>query len=196
MEIRRHHADHRVIAGAELDGFTDDVRIAREPSLPQAVAENDNEIFAILLFLRGEDPAEQRLRMHDREKPIAHLRAGHALGFAIARKDRPEIGIGGDFFEHMIPRAIIRDIGCRHLSARTAAGFVFAPNENNRLRLVIRQRFQQDGIDHTEDRRVRADPEREGNDGDRGEARTFQKHSGAEPNVLEECVHITVLSMP
>ena len=142
MEIGRHHANHGVGAAAQLDSSADNIRIAGKSPLPQTVAQNDDEIFAILLFFRREDAAEQRLAAHDGEKPVADLRAGNSLRFAVARQDRAKFSIGRDLLEDVVPRALIGDIGRGNLSARSAAGFVFAPDENNRLRLLIGQRFQ------------------------------------------------------
>ena len=161
--------------------------------MPQAVTEDDDEIFAVHLFLGREDAAEQRLRVHNREETIADLSAGNPLGLTIAGKNRTEIGIGRDLFENVIAGAVIRDIGRRHLSARAATGFIFAPDEDDRFRITVRQRFEQDRIDDAEHRRVRTDTERERNNGDRGEAGALEKHPGAEANILKQRVHITVL---
>src|SRR3954464_8876190 len=68
LEIRRHHADYRVIASAELDRFADDVRIAREPSLPEPVTKDNDEVLPLRLFFCRENAAEQWLAMHDCEK--------------------------------------------------------------------------------------------------------------------------------
>jgi hypothetical protein len=105
------------------------------------------------------------------------LRAGHSLRFAGTCQNRAEFSVGRNLLEAVIPRAVIRDVGRGNLSARSAACFVFAPNENNGLRFLVGQRFQQHGIDHAEDRCVRANAERERKDGDRGEPRTLEERS-------------------
>jgi hypothetical protein len=48
------------------------------------------------------------------------------------------------------------------------------------------KRTEQHSIDHTEYRRVRADAESEGEDGDSREARGLAQHAEAEANVLQE----------
>ena len=59
----------------------------------------------------------------------------------------------------------------------------------NFARLAHRQRSQQDGIDQTKDRGVRANPERHGENGERSEAGMFQKLPPAKANVLQQCFH-------
>src|SRR3954451_6097812 len=51
------------------------------------------------------------------------------------------------------------------------------------LRLRIRQRPEQNGIDDAEDRGVRTDPEREGKDRDDGEARMLEELANCVTNV-------------
>ena len=54
--------------------------------------------------------------------------------------------------------------------------------------LRIRERSQQDRVDHAEDRGVRADPEREGEDGDESEARRFAQLAESEAKVIYHIV--------
>ena len=54
------------------------------------------------------------------------------------------------------------------------------------LRMVVRQRLQQHGIDDAEDGSVRADAESEGEHGDGGEAGILAQHAQSEARVLHE----------
>jgi hypothetical protein len=47
------------------------------------------------------------------------------------------------------------------------------------------QRLQQDTIDHTEDRAVRADAESKGENGDEGEPRFFRQHPQRESEISD-----------
>ena len=51
------------------------------------------------------------------------------------------------------------------------------------------QRLKNDGLEPGEDRGVRADAQRERDDGDQCEAGLLQQHSRAEAQVLPECLH-------
>ena len=58
------------------------------------------------------------------------------------------------------------------------------------MRVVVRQRLEQDRVDDAEDGRVRANAERERNDRDGGEARALEEHSDAETNILKQRFHV------
>jgi hypothetical protein len=57
------------------------------------------------------------------------------------------------------------------------------------IRLPVRERTQQHRVDDAEDRGVRADSEREGEDDDRGEGRALGETAEAVTDVAEEGVH-------
>ena len=60
------------------------------------------------------------------------------------------------------------------------------PENNQLLRIRVRQRTKQDSVDNREDRSVGAYSESEGEDGDGGEAGIFAEHAGAVAQILEE----------
>jgi hypothetical protein len=59
------------------------------------------------------------------------------------------------------------------------------PENNQLLRIRVRQRTKQDSADNREDRSVGAYSESEGEDGDGGEAGIFAEHAGAVAQILE-----------
>src|SRR2546428_7844486 len=65
---------------------------------------------------------------------------------------------------------------------------------NQAIRLAVRQPAQQCGVDHGEYRRVRADAQRECDDGNQCEAGILQQPSRAITQVLPECAHKTLLN--
>ena len=54
---------------------------------------------------------------------------------------------------------------------------VASPSHDDLVRVLKRERSQQNGIDDTKDRAVRANPESEREDGDDGEPGRFDQHS-------------------
>src|SRR5262245_37745038 len=62
-------------------------------------------------------------------------------------------------------------------------------NRDDFLSIGHRQRAEQNQVDQTEYRRIRADAQRERKNGDEGEARRFDQTAKAEPYVLPECLH-------
>src|SRR5436305_819566 len=56
-EARGHDADDCAVYAVEADRLPDDVRVTAEAPLPQAVADDGDEVAARLLFFTGEGPA-------------------------------------------------------------------------------------------------------------------------------------------
>src|SRR6185312_3208301 len=59
---------------------------------------------------------------------------------------------------------------------------------DNAIRLRIGKRIQKDAVDNGEERRIRADAERQCNDRDDGEARRFRKDTDRVTNILQQRV--------
>ena len=66
---------------------------------------------------------------------------------------------------------------------------ILFPYSYQAIRVFIRQRPQQDRIDHAENGRIRSDPERQSDDGDRGEPRALAQLPQRIANVLDESSH-------
>src|SRR5262245_49039435 len=65
---------------------------------------------------------------------------------------------------------------------------IICPQDHHPIRFVIRQRFEQHRVNDAEYCCVRADAERQSEDGNQGEARIFQQHSRAITQVLNHFV--------
>ncbi len=61
---------------------------------------------------------------------------------------------------------------------------------NEPLRFRIRQRPQQDRVNDTKDRGIRADPERQSDDRDRGEGGLLEKRSQRETEISKQQTHV------
>src|ERR1051326_1464919 len=90
--------------------------------------------------------------------------------------------------------AILREFRPATISITALAvnigGLVGAPFENHEmLRILHRQRSHQDAVNQTENRRVRADAQRQRENGHDGETRRFEEHSRAIAQVLNQRPH-------
>src|SRR5882672_7450708 len=107
MEVGAHDSDYAVRTTAELDCLANNIRVATETALPQAIAQDNHEVFAVHLFFGSEDPAEQGLAFHDFEEAIADLNRGDSFGFAIAGHDWVPARVGRDVFEDIVLGTIV-----------------------------------------------------------------------------------------
>src|SRR5882724_121130 len=116
MEVGAHDSDYAVRTTAELDCLANNIRVATETALPQAIAQDNHEVFAVHLFFGRKDSAEQRLTLHNFEKAIADLNPGNSFGFPIARHGGIPTGVGRDLFKDIRLGTIVGYIGCGHLT--------------------------------------------------------------------------------
>src|SRR5262245_39640797 len=189
-ESRRHYPDDRAPLLVDSDELAYDVRLAAEAALPQVVADDSHFIPARPFFFHGENSPEQRLRSQQGEEIGRHLNASHSLRIT----PFGEIGVAwsdccdllerwrlsspfgqidrrrGEFVKAQVERRVVR------------------PQHHDPVRLVKGERLEQYRVDDAEDRCVRADTERQGEDGDQGEAGSRQQHSQAITQVLKHLV--------
>src|SRR5882672_7043517 len=191
MEVLAHHADDVVGATAELDGLAHDIRVAAEASLPQTIAKDDDEVFAVHLLFGGEDAAEQRLALHDFEEPVADLDRGNSFGFAIAGHDWKPTGVGRNVFKNIVLGTIVSYVSRGHLIVipETRPSRRVAPQEHQRVWILVRNRAQQYRIDHAEDGGVRTDAQRNRQDRNGRERRALNQHPRAVTQVPPQIVH-------
>src|SRR5882672_4707183 len=116
MEVGAHDSDYVVRPTAELDCLADNIRVATETALPQAIAQDNHEVLAVHLFFGSEDPAKQGLAFHNFEEAIADLNSGDSFGFPIARHGRVPTGVGRDIFKDIRLGTIVGDVSCGHLT--------------------------------------------------------------------------------
>ncbi len=163
------HADDRVGLAVQRQRLADDVGASREMLLPVAVAQERDRRGAGLVFLGEEIAAEHRLHAKHREIVLRDDKALQLLRIARAGRDervrRRHRNVGEHLLafahrEHARPRDRRRRkaaIGQQRLQLHDAAG------------VRVRQRAQEDRLDHAEDRAVGADAEREREDRDERE---------------------------
>src|SRR5262249_35070880 len=83
----------------------------------------------------------------------------------------------------------VADVAGRWRVAREADGGGVLPDLHEAIGLAVGERLQEDRLDEAEDRRVGADAEGEGDDGDRRRGRGAEEHPQAETKVVEEGLH-------
>ncbi len=131
--------------------------------------------------LRGqEEPPEGRLHAEDRQDVRGHPDRPDLLGGVAARQVRAPV-LGG---AHVLERAALR-LPVEEVRGRDRP--VAALEDHDQARGVrVGQRPHEDRVDDREDRRARADAEREGQDGDGRKSRRAAEESQPVARVLPE----------
>src|SRR5262245_15289458 len=175
------------MAPVKRDGLTDNARLAPKPALPQRVAQNDDGRGAGTIFVIVEDPPDSGLHTQRREEVRGHMQTSQSLRLATARQVKAAPAIYTDMFKDFLLRTPVGEVGIGNQHYPEIWPVLAHPNQS--LGYRVRQRAQQHGIHYTEDRRVRADAERQRGDGNQGEAGLLHQHSRAVAQVLPQGLH-------
>ena len=184
--LGRQHADDGTRLAAERNRATDDRRIGVEASLPELVAENDDGVLIGNVFVPHEITAERHRHAERAEVVPCDARALEALGILRRRERRLPRADGGDGGEgrgagaHVLDRAVAR---------REWLPSLPRPKEREPFRVRVRQRLEEQGVDHTEDRGRRSDGERQGDDANDRERRRATENADAVAQISKEVAH-------
>src|SRR5262245_16058756 len=178
----RRDAHHSVAATVELDSLADDLRVASETPLPKPLADDRHPLAARLLFFRQKRAALNRLDAQSLEEICRHRTADNALRLAGASQVERVEHNRRQLFKASALGPVIEEIWRRCRSAIAPAEF--APTPNQPLGLRKRQRAQKNGVDQAENRRVRADPQAERENGNQSEDGLLRQNSRAVAQVL------------
>src|SRR5258707_573757 len=96
---------------------------------------------------------------------------------------------GGELLKGAAALLIIAEIGRGNGRQGLAAGAVVIPDGSQAVGLQIGKWAEEHGMNHGEHRGVGADAEREGQDGDYGEAGSFGEQTKGVANVGDESIH-------
>jgi hypothetical protein len=172
-ESSRHDADHVVLLVVQRDGAAHDACIGAELALPEGVREDDFRVGGRSALTVHERSAAPCAHSEHVERVRGHL--GHRHDLRIGRSDSP----GGDAREvcrDSRERMLLRPIIGKVRRREPAAALRFRRSELGEAHegagRSVRQRLQEDRAGNAEDRGVRADRERERQDGHDREART------------------------
>ena len=158
------HADDRHGLPIDLNGLADDGRVGAEGAAPQPVAEDDDRVFTGRDFIRRQQRSPQLCADAQHLEVVTgdHLAPHPVTGAAEAEDDRLHVGgrqalealrMIAEMFEVQIRRAV-QPPSDRAVRNHGKAGGVWHS----------RQRIEREGLEHREDGRVAADPEREHGD--------------------------------
>ena len=183
-----HHAEHAVVLAVQAHVRADDSRVARELALPRAVRDHGHLVAARLRLFIRERAAERGLRAQRAPQRRRRLQADEAL----RRARRGEVEALARVHREVLERRrlrlaveVVRDRRARVVEAHLR---VVVVHLHEPLAVVVRQRLEQQPVDDREDRRVRADAERERRDGGDEEPRLREQAAQAVADVLDERV--------
>ena len=157
LRNRRQHPDHGVNAIVHLECLAHDVRIAALVQFPIFVAQKENRGRSRLIVGRSKIPPQNGLHSEHPEKAVRNHAGRYTTGF-VFRKQRELHGV---VFHQAAQRAVLLAV-IRHFGNRVAdasqADLIRALMQHQELiALLVRQRLQQNSVDHTHDRGVGPD---------------------------------------
>jgi hypothetical protein len=190
LEVPRGDADDRQVVAVDGQRLAYHARIGGEVAAPQAVADHRHRIDGVqpTLLLR-EGAAQGRLDPEDPEEVAGHQLDPLHLGLLFVTQARLEAHVTGQSVEHLVRVAQVAEIEEGDLVVGGALGV--GGEEANQPSGVLhrRQRVQEDRVDEGEDGAVGADAEAQGDDGDKGEARSAEQTPEGVTEVASELRH-------
>jgi hypothetical protein len=188
-EPGRHDADDRLRPHVQLDRATDDGRVAAETALPNLVAQNHGRRFWIRAFGGRKDAADHRRHAeHGKIRRRDELR-NELDGIAEVGQVGPRFRERGEIIEDrgaFSPPNEIR--GTNHIRS-TGEPRIGFPYGDDSIRIVIREPLEEHRVHNRENRRVRADAEREREHGHDGEAGRPEGRAYGVSQVLKKFIH-------
>ena len=151
--------------------FADDRRIAGETFLPNAVVENDYVGVTGLAVFGSEARADEGSDSQQGEEIRGHVLNDDFLGVAISGEVVAFVENKSHAGEDRVAALPIEKVRRRNGVMRIGVLRIAFPDHDQVVRMVIRQRVKEDGIDDRENRGVGADAEGQSEDRDGGEAR-------------------------
>src|SRR3984957_15780223 len=185
----RQDSDDRERLFIKQNRLAQNSRIAAVAALPQTITQED-DLFMTGLFIVGRKIAADHWSdaQHAKEIP-GYLRTPNSFGIAAACNREGQRARGGKFQENMIHVAPIQKFSSRGGAARDGAVRVGLPKSDDTVGIRKRQRFKQNSVHDAENYDVRANPDRQSQNGDRREARVSPQHARAITQILPKCVH-------
>ena len=188
VEAARRDAKNRVRLAVDTDRRSDDARVAAEARGPAVVAQDRDWALTghAIVVLMKEAPSH---RLHAEHVEviaggeIAPRATQCAAGIDVHR-GRTE---ANDAVECHVPVTYVAVVGEGRARPPTAL------HEEHAIRPRDRERPKRDGVDDTEDRRIRADAERQREDRDGRESRAARKRTECVAKIGHQSFHICLL---
>jgi hypothetical protein len=192
-EIARHHADDVRLHAVEHHCAIRNLRVSIEPPLPEFVTEQHHGCGVIdLIFFCGKHAADerlysQRIQKVGRKLYTVDLLRGHSVALrAQIALDRFHRAQRFKTAVALLQREVVGHRNAVHsIRMRRRNG----TNNGDAIRLAIRKRAPQDGVNQSENRRIQPDPESQRHDHDAGEQRPFHQHTQSEGEVQPQNAH-------
>jgi len=190
VEAGGQHADHGYGAIVERNCPTDNRRIAGELPFPEGIAQQNRRPAAFDGLFGSEETPKLRLNAEHVKEVAGHPDAGQQAWFAAAPQFRIRRGEERYVGRHVLEGLVVASnlLVSIHAEGRVGegAGPVVAGDPGQAARIMERQRAQQNGIDHAEDRDVNADAESEDQDRHDGECAIAAQGAQSKAQVLRD----------
>src|SRR5262249_43863704 len=161
------------------------MRLGAEVTALEVLTDDDYAMLAVMLFFRQKVAPRGRLCAEHRKQVRGYERALNPLRPVAAGEVKVLVLKSRKLHEHL--SLIPPGQKVHYPRAKLAAGLRLAfPDHHQSFRVRIGKRLEQHRVDYTEDRRVRADAERERQHGDEGEAGALHQRSHAVAQVLNQ----------
>ena len=181
------HADHAVAFAVQADGFVDSRIESREESLPTAVGQDDRGRSAEPIVVGCETASHNRRHPEHREEICGDLPHGHQLPETLAQA----VVLSGHSKQSEVAEAallagpVLKIEPGKRIRLNLVPLLVPFGDDHQPVRIRVRQRFQQNAIDHRKHGCVRPDTKSQCEDRNEGEAGTLPEH----PEGVAEILH-------
>ena len=190
VESGRGHADHFMRHGVDQDRPPEDAVVAAKSPLPETMADDHTAVTPRGLFGRGERATERRLHPERVEEIGGDTKAGDALGFLAGREVHLPPVERSQLIEDIGLFLPVGEVGWRHRLLLVEGELrPSLRNEHEPVDVGDRERPEDQRVDHLEDRRVGAEPERQRQDDERGEPGPLQQQADGVVRVGDETMH-------
>ena len=184
LELRRHHPDNGEVALGERQCLCDNVWVATEAPLPEAVAQH-HDVATGREFIRREGAAQQWQHPESGKKLIRHPRCGDQFRLFAVEQCQGPAGIGRQIRERLALALQVKEVGRRYGGNNFSSLAVLVLNDDQPLRQGVWQRPQQHRVHQTKDGGVYSHAERESNHCDRGESGLLYQAPDTVANVFD-----------
>ena len=164
---RGEDADDGSRPAVERELFVDDVLIAAEAALPEAVAEEDGGAGVAAFVVGSEVAAEDGLDAHDVEEVAGDLEGGDAFGAGGGGEGGHAARVERHVSEGVRAGAPVAEVGVRDGEAANGLVGVGGPEGDDAIAVAEWEGLEEDGVRDAEDGGVGADAEGDGQ-GDEG----------------------------
>ena len=178
------HADDRVPLVVHAQFTTDDAIETARLTLGEGIAQQDDPVVPGRSFLFGEQAAANRVGPQDAKERRRHPERGDAFGGGALADSKPAELIERLALEHVGQGQAVEVVGHRRAGPLDPGAREAIEQKHQPIGFRVRQRTQQDRSDDGEDRGVRADADRQREDGCQRERAILPEQPEGETQIL------------